>query len=332
MAKQMDANVFSKDRKRVKAYRETGQISEAQEKAALSRLHGSLQYVHKRIENGDLSDVVTAIKSHPNPSDSENDQNYTDPSLMIISLHSCGNLIHHALSSLLLNPSVRACAIIGCCYNLMAEKQGTTFKPPFREYSHPRLISCAEAADPHGFPLSKRLEEEHITLNITARMMACQAPYNWTRETSEGFFSRHYYRALLQRVLLDTNVIQPPSHEQSGTQPLVIGSLRKSAYASFPAYASAAGAKVSELLGRPVEITPELAAEYDARFVTRRKELCVLWSLMAWTAAVVESLIVVDRVLFLRERLGGKGKVWVETVFEYEYSPRNLVIVGVREE
>lgn len=54
---------------------------------------------------------------------------------------------------------------------------------------------------------------------------------------------------------------------------------------------------------------------------------------MAFSAGVVESVIAVDRWLFLREQMDSSGVVsecWVETVFDYKYSPRNLVVVGIK--
>jgi len=44
----------------------------------------------------------------------------------------------------------------------------------------------------------------------------------------------------------------------------------------------------------------------------------------------VESLIVVDRWLYLKESLGDGGDAWVESVFDYKLSPRNLVVVGIK--
>ena len=48
-------------------------------------------------------------------------------------------------------------------------------------------------------------------------------------------------------------------------------------------------------------------------------------------AGVVEALIVVDRYCWLREQEGVE-RAWVQTVFEYGLSPRNLVVVGVKGE
>jgi hypothetical protein len=54
-----------------------------------------------------------------------------------------------------------------------------------------------------------------------------------------------------------------------------------------------------------------------------------MWSLMAFSAGVVEAVVVVDRWLWLKEQQGIE-RAWVEAVFEYKHSPRNLVVVGVK--
>ncbi|KAG5973166.1 hypothetical protein E4U55_000651 [Claviceps digitariae] len=289
--------------------------------------------------------------------------------IMAMSIHSCGNLSHYAIRSLVLNREIRAIAIVGCCYNLMTEKLGP---PGYRHaYLRPTLQALngrvgRESAkfDPQGFPMSTRLSsyaDDGIRLNVTARMMACQAPRNWGRLDSEAFFSRHFYRAVLQRIYLDRGVVQQIHHtehlptrddpEQSpaasktpgpfdmSTQPVAIGGLRKDCYSSLRAYVRGSIAKLTTsneyrryadvMNDKMADITDEEIHDYEARFLPRKKELCVIWSLMAFSAMVVESLIVTDRWLFLREQEEVE-RAWVETVFDYGESPRNLVVVGVK--
>jgi hypothetical protein len=50
---------------------------------------------------------------------------------------------------------------------------------------------------------------------------------------------------------------------------------------------------------------------------------------MAFSAGVVEAVIVVDRWLWLKEQKEVEH-AWVEPVFEYKHSPRNLVVVGIK--
>lgn len=310
-----------------------------------------ITYMETLIQDGDLSQVVKCIPNIATSSPT------SDPQLMVISLHSCGNLLHHGLRSLVLNPSVKAVAMVGCCYNLVTERLGRpTYKLPTLRSSNLRLDTTSSACDPHGFPMSETLATfkhthgEGIRLNITARMMAVQAPQNWTTADSESFFTRHFYRALLQRIFLDRGTVSKPiikvdEQPQSATSPLsyveagppiTIGSLRKACYASFQAYVRGALKKLSnnsdfaDRIEQTMQgLTDDEIEGYSERYRGTKKALSIVWSLMAFSAGVVESIIVVDRWLYLREQKNVK-ECWVETVFDYAYSPRNLVVVGIK--
>ena len=303
-----------------------------------------IKYFESFIQNGDLSIVIDDIASGLN----------YPPQLMVISLHSCGNLLHHGLRSLVLNPSVKVVAMVGCCYNLVTERLGPpTYKLPSLRSPNLRLDTTSSTCDPHGFPMSERfatyqhLHGEGLRLNITARMMAVQAPENWTATECESFFTRHFYRALLQRIFLDRGVVVKPtqnlgrdggqSRSQTEASPaLTIGSLRKACYSSFTAYVRGAIVKLSDDQQRGADIQRRMAGLtddeiscYEDSFKDRKKELSIVWSLMAFSASVVESSIVVDRWLYLKEQAEVRD-CWVETVFDYKQSPRNLVVVGIK--
>ncbi|KAK0510632.1 hypothetical protein JMJ35_007064 [Cladonia borealis] len=312
---------------------------------------GNIRYVETCIENGDLSTVIGQIQPVHSP---KNSTLPSEPGLMVISLHSCGNLIHHGLRSLILNPSVKAVAMIGCCYNLVTERLGPpTFKLPSLRSSNLRLDQTSSACDPHGFPMSERFATykhphgEGIRFNITARMMACQAPDNWTAIDCESFFTRHFYRALLQRIFLDRGIVEKPTDatNTAGGSPrgwtgagpsLTIGSLRKACYASFTAYVRGAIAKLAEDRDHGAKITEHMKGLtneeiklYEEKYKYKKKELSIIWSLMAFSASVVESTIVVDRWMWLKEQEEVED-CWVEAVFDYKQSPRNLVVVGIK--
>jgi Methyltransferase domain len=350
------------------SHADRGRESVAIEDSSDLGLKGSITYIEHNIENGRIEDVIYPPDCNPSLSSASsstsdeclNSSAASRPNLMVLSLHSCGNLSHHGLRTLSpsLNPSIAAVALIGCCYNLLTERLGpTTYKHPLLRPHHPRLEATGSAYDPHGFPMSRRLEEfanpdgsKGVRLNITARMMAVQAPYNWGRDDSEAFFTRHFYRALLQRMLTDAGIVKESSGPNAqaiaggsisgragqGT-PLVIGSLGKSAFTSFSAYGHAALEKLAQdpeidslIRSKGLVFTDDLVRSYETRFAHARKQLAVMWSLMAFSAGVVESIIVVDRWLWLREQVGWIGKSWVEPVFDYKHSPRNLVVVGIR--
>jgi hypothetical protein len=312
-------------------------VVEQIEKMKLAAPSGNLQFVNGESENPELPQVLDEISKAE------------DIRLMAVSIHSCGNLSHHGIRSLILNPAVHAIAIVGCCYNLLSSRLGpSTLKHPhirrnLKAINAPQNEKEVSDCDPHGFPMSERLAtygDEGVRLNITARMMGVQAPQNWTAKESDSFFTRHFYRALLQKVFLDYGVvskIQGDENSPECTQPVIIGSLRKGCYGSFRTYVRGALEKLKAdparsvpLTERMANITDEEIDEYAQNVDVLKKELSVTWSLMAFSAGVVESLIVVDRWLFLREHGDLVRDCWVEPVFEYNQSPRNLVVVGIK--
>jgi len=316
---------------------------------------GSIHYVEGHLESGDLSEIISNVRTTVAAPEEKH------LSLMAISIHSCGNLSHYGIRSLVMNPSIRSVAIVGCCYNLLTEKLGPpTYKLPYmRPTMQPvngRVFREEERRDPQGFPLSGRLSEYQggVRMNITARMMACQAPQNWTINDSDRFFTRHYYRAVLQSLFLEKGVVSrvyfdgKDRHGQeneweegnTSTNPVIIGSLRKQCYKSFVAYVRGAIEKlttnadytqysdiIKEKLG---DITDEEIVAYEQHFAPRKSELSSVWSLIAFSCGVVESLIATDRWLFLKEHPDIVRDCWVETVFDYRESPRNLVVVGIK--
>ena len=61
-----------------------------------------------------------------------------------------------------------------------------------------------------------------------------------------------------------------------------------------------------------------------------RNTYALLGLTLAFSAGVVESLIVTDRWLFLKQHADLVEECWVEPVFDFRESPRNLVVVGMK--
>ncbi|KAL4888602.1 methyltransferase domain-containing protein [Aspergillus ambiguus] len=337
----------------------TKKKKDVEEEDDANKPRGAMDYIEHEIKDGYLEPIIKDVVECPPAGPETNGvspspKGKEDARVMVVSLHSCGNLLHHGVRSLTLNPSVKAIAMIGCCYNLVTERLGpATWKLPILRTMHPRLTKDAVAYDPHGFPMSRRMEDfEHdsgkgVKLNITARSISLQAPYNWDRASSENFFTRHFYRTLLQRILMDRGVVEKPTiptdlyapesaTSETAGNPLIVGSLRKSAFVSFPAYARAAVAKLGRdptfgdtVTSKMADLDDEELDRYVDRYWHRKKHLSVVWSLMSFSAAVIEAIIVVDRWQFLREHDDIKD-CWVEPVFDYTESPRNLAVIGIK--
>ncbi|SPO00979.1 uncharacterized protein DNG_03727 [Cephalotrichum gorgonifer] len=326
---------------------------------------GYTQYVQGKLDSGNLSHVIPKIDGldllgGDPQKDAEREEKRRQQRLMAVSIHSCGNLSHFGIRSLVLNPSIRAVAIVGCCYNHLTERLGppTANSPEWRpspESLNARIARESSRCDPEGFPMSRRLEEHSggIRLNVTARMLACQSFANWTDEESEGFFKKHYLRASLQKIFLDRGVVtkiprSPGITTSDGTEdsfdmstnPVILGSLPKQACNSLKEYVRAAVHKLTTnpackeyatvVKNKMAGVTDEELERYEESLEPRRKEISAMWSLIAFSASVVESLIVVDRWLFLREHADIVKHCWVEPVFDYKLSPRNLVVVGIK--
>lgn len=316
---------------------------------------GTLSYVEHEVQDGYLEPVIDHIihPSHPESNEEERKKE-RDARLMVVSLHSCGNLVHHGIRSLILNSSIVAVAMIGCCYNLLTERLGPSeHELPVLQSLHPRLKEAGSSYDPHGFPMSQYYENYRspgakagMKLNITARALAVQAPYNWSEKDSEVSFTRHFFRALLQRILVDRDVIPKPSaandalfeatHPKHKGDSIIIGGVSKGAYKSFKTYVRAATIKMgcdpnygSKVQQHIATLTDEEIDGYESQYLYARKHMSIMWSLMGFSAQLVESIIVVDRWQFLREQDSVKD-CWVEPVFEYGESPRNLAVIGLK--
>ncbi|KAJ6155503.1 hypothetical protein N7470_006069 [Penicillium chermesinum] len=358
-----EAQEFNETVEDVTSFKMLGDISSMQDTSSSAQKQGKktkeapvvenpglISYIEHEIEDGYLEPIIRHVVNPPQstlPDENQGEKDgqaatcpnelaapaqsggkaSDDARVMVVSLHSCGNLVHHGVRSLVLNPSVVAVAMIGCCYNLLTERLGpATYKLPVLRSIHPRLYETGTSYDPHGFPMSKLYENyrteviQGIRLNITARSMACQAPYNWDVSGTETFFTRNFYRSLFQRILLDKGVIDRPTipkdlYEESNPEdtpkPVILGSLRKAAFESFPNYIRR---------GEIAVMTDEEIRRYETEFSQARKNLSITWSLMAFSSQLVEAAIVVDRWQFLREHDSVK-ECWVEPVFGYGESP-----------
>ncbi|KAJ2677528.1 hypothetical protein GGH99_005800, partial [Coemansia sp. RSA 1285] len=60
------------------------------------------------------------------------------------------------------------------------------------------------------------------------------------------------------------------------------------------------------------------------------QQIAAVWTLKAITGPLVESLLIVDRALYLRECCGDGGTVRAFALFDVVDSPRNLVLVAQR--
>ncbi|KAG5456027.1 MAG: hypothetical protein BJ554DRAFT_4346, partial [Olpidium bornovanus] len=130
--------------------------------------------------------------------------------------------------------------------------------------------------------------------------------------------------------------------------PLHVGRLRPHVFKDFETYVGAALRRISvpsspEAARTPL-VAPDSIAEYERKLSPRRLEVAVIWTLRALIGPVIESLIVVDRCLYLMEQAPPRRSVESEsesesdaaaavsvtllTPFDRIVSPRNFCIVA----
>ncbi|WPH04733.1 CRA-b-like protein, protein [Acrodontium crateriforme] len=223
---------------------------------------------------------------------------------MLVGLHACGSLSEHILRYFTTMSSIKALAVVGCCFNHIV----------------PLSPTC-----PEGFPISLAMRKRNVILSPTALMTGCQAPGNWTRpdlSNNKSIYSkRRLYRAVLEKLFHDKGI----EVGDAGKRP--VWGIRKGDLDSFTAYAHRAmdclGIDGDRVSIAELESYEELYKDYEGH-------IAILWTLSIICSKVVESVIAIDRYLFLVEQ-GMKG-VDVIPIFDFKISPRNLMIVAEKGE
>ncbi|KAF4802323.1 Protein RRNAD1 [Turdus rufiventris] len=217
--------------------------------------------------------------------------------VLVTGLHACGDLSPALLCHFARSPAVAAVALVGCCYM----KLSTAPQPPGCLLGYP--LSASVAALP-GHQLSYR-----------AREAACHAleEFEGRLRGDSPHLRAHCYRAVLESLICAAD----PSKRHLGLQPG-----RKAHALSFPQYAH---------LGLPLAGLDPAGVPVDSEAVGAMLEqqhkvvaFCTLGQLLA---PVVETLILLDRLLYLREQGFHSALV---PLFNPRFSPRNLVLVAAR--
>ncbi|TPX60411.1 hypothetical protein PhCBS80983_g01780 [Powellomyces hirtus] len=261
----------------------------------------------------------------PSPSPSPSQLEKHPPNWLLCGLHACGDLspalIRHFLTS-----DAKVLVSVGCCYNHLTES-APLIAPPNRNdndlkgRTQPRAPPTRTITDvprptgrltshAAGFPLSSYINSHNTTLGFTARMLACQATCRWTDNpaASKESFTKHYYRALLQKLIVDNALLPHIEHSRD----IIVGKIPKTAFdTGFAAYAIAALTRLNVSVKDNPALSEPALAKYDRSHRPREKEVAVVWTLRAMLAEAIESLILVDRFLAVVE-MGGHDDVQVD--------------------
>ncbi|KAJ3213928.1 hypothetical protein HDU67_002292 [Dinochytrium kinnereticum] len=306
---------------------------------------GNLFHVNRRVDAKEsFKDLLREVRADLK---SEEDSSASTPATL-----------HHFLNS---DAALLVC--VGCCYNKLTEDAEPS-QPVWESTKDTRAreqvattlnYERVKERQQNGYPMSEyfRSNGDRFRLGFTARTLACQATSRWTTDDgARDAYRRHHYRALLQHVICHRGLlphVQKRDGElrmtETGEQGLIIGRLKPHAFAKgFAWYAQFALGRLGVDIER-LGLTHDVLSEYENEFAEREKEIAVVWTLRAMIGSAIESLIVVDRFMFLVEAAGGvdfvdgamvmgKGgkmmplSVRVFPLFGLVDSPRNMVIVA----
>ncbi|PWA51503.1 S-adenosyl-L-methionine-dependent methyltransferases superfamily protein [Artemisia annua] len=292
------------------------------------------------LETMDVDPTVTSCHSK-----SSNDT----CSLLLTGLHACGDLSVTMLRTFLECKEVKAVVSIGCCYNLLSEEE-----------SEQGDALC-------GFPVSQGVKSTCLHLGKSSRDLACQSADRWKcmeKDASLHNFELHAFRAAFQMVLSryfpETLNASPTVGRQGKAlrrkqqRMLVSTNHPEETFSSQQLVNSnldvkCCGAETDVTLGKDKNVDRcSLFENFSLSAMHRLKTNTVhdidfagiwkeaepfaemigpYWSLRATLGPVLETLILLDRLLFLQEQ-GDSVEVVMLPIFNPSVSPRNVALIA----
>lgn len=230
--------------------------------------------------------------------------------LLLTGLHTCGNLGPDSLRLFNAHPYIAGVFNVPCCYHLLTENIDANLFDVFQ-----RNYGNEDRGKSEGFPMSQYMKGYNLGRN--ARMLAAQSIDRVVHERQLPNKSL-LYRALLQ-VLIKKHLPKITITE---------GKLKRisSKCQNFEQYVEMAGAilNLDFFDSLPDSCLTDIQKDMDRMW----KELVLFYLLRLCLAQVVESVILLDRLLYLFEN--GFDKVYLVKLFDPVSSPRCHGIVAVR--
>ncbi|XP_008572633.1 PREDICTED: methyltransferase-like protein 25 [Galeopterus variegatus] len=213
---------------------------------------------------------------------------------LMVGLHTCGDLAPNTLRIFTSKSEIKGVCSVGCCYHLLSEE----FENQHKE--------CAQ--ENWGFPMCHYLKEEQWFCGRNARMSACLLP-------TESLF----YRAVLQDIIKDCYGITKCDRH--------VGKIY-SKCSSFLDYVR----KCLKKLGLDESKLPEkIIMDYYKKYKPRMIELEAFNMLKVVLAPCIETLILLDRLCYLKEQ---EETAWSALVklFDPVKSPRCYAVIALKKQ
>ncbi|GBP74387.1 Methyltransferase-like protein 25 [Eumeta japonica] len=231
-----------------------------------------------------------------------------DVKLLLTGMHTCGNLGPSCIRAFLSQSEITAIFNVPCCYHLLSEQIDGQLWDVFE-----RNYNIGSVPD-FGFPMSQYLTGYQLGRN--ARMLASQSidrVVNLRQIPSDNLF----YRALLQ-VIIKTHL----PHKAIPERRLK----RLTKCQSFEEYFKMADAALN--LSLYDNVGSGYLTDLHAKYEKEHYNLVLFYLLRLCFAQVVESVILLDRLLFLFEN--GFENAFLVALFDPTLSPRCHGVVALK--
>lgn len=216
----------------------------------------------------------------------------------LVGLHTCGDLAANSIRLFLRNEDVKTLCNVACCYHFINEK-----------------FEGASQCKSYGFPLSSYLQNKCFVIGRAGRMIAAQSIERILCK-SELPNTTLFYRSLYEVLLKD----KCPNLTSSEKQ---VGRFRKEC-TNFEEYVR----KASDRLGLKIDMNSEDLMELYEKYKARRHELNLFYLLRGLLSSSIESLILLDRLLFLLEN--NCEQSFLVQVFDPVISPRCYGLISIK--
>lgn len=172
-------------------------------------------------------------------------------------------------------------------------------------------------------PVSAFMKQLHPTgLSYEAREIACHAIETYAEKLKTNnydYLKIHCYRALVERIIIRHD----PELRRCGLK-----SVKQKDGLTFREYVRLATANLTHLNITDEELTnPEV--EKDA---AEWKKVAIFYTLRLFLAPLLESIILLDRMLWILEKGGSNLKCELRATFDPLKSPRNQVMVAIKDD
>uniref|UniRef100_G3TF09 Methyltransferase like 25 n=1 Tax=Loxodonta africana TaxID=9785 RepID=G3TF09_LOXAF len=224
---------------------------------------------------------------------------------LMVGLHTCGDLAPNTLRIFTSKYEIKGVCSVGCCYHLLSE-----------EFENQHKVTCA--AEKWGFPMCHYLKEERWCCGRNARMSACLALERVA--VGQGLPTESlFYRAVLQDIIKDCYGITKCDQH--------VGKIYSKS-SSFLDYVR----KSLKKLGLDESKLPEkIIMDYYKKYKPRMNELEAFNMLKVVLAPCIETLILLDRLCYLKEQ---ENIAWSALVklFDPVTSPRCYAVIALKKQ